>query len=91
LGGAPRIELIPGLGGHHPTSRRLLAVRKKHDSSWSGARWPSRRGRPGNGIRRLPPALVLACGILRIAASRAIRPPALAPVLPGTQKPFLFD
>ncbi len=90
LGGAPRIELIPASEAIDPHEPPLLAVRKKHDSSMVRCALAVKEGRARAMVSAGSTGAVLACGILRIGRIPGIDRPALAPVLPGTQKPFLL-
>ncbi len=90
LNGAPRIELIPATEMIDPHEAPLLAVRKKHDSSMVKCALAVKEGRAQAMVSAGSTGAILACGILRIGRIQGIDRPALAPVLPGTQKPFLL-
>ena len=68
----------------------MLAVRKKVNSSMVQAALAVRERRAHAMVSAGSTGAVLACGMLRIGRIRGIERPALAPVIPGKQKPFLL-
>lgn len=90
LQGAPRIELLPASEVIDPHEPSLIAVRKKHDSSMVKAALAVKEGKAQAMVSAGSTGAILACGILQIGRIQGIDRPALAPVLPGSKKPFLL-
>ena len=68
----------------------MLAVRKKVDSSLVRAMLEVKNGNAQAFVSAGSTGAVLAGGMIRIGRIRGIDRPALAPVLPGKNKPFLL-
>lgn len=68
----------------------MLAVRQKTESSLVKAVMAVRNGEAGAVVSAGSTGALLAGGMLRIGRIKGIERPALAPVLPGTKKPYLL-
>ena len=68
----------------------MLAVRRKVNSSMVQAMLAVREGRAGAVVSAGNTGAILAGGMLRIGRIPGIERPALAPVIPGSRKPFLL-
>lgn len=68
----------------------MLAVRKKADSSMVRAMLELKEGRAQAFVSAGSTGAVLAGGMIRVGRIRGIDRPALAPVLPGRNKPFML-
>ncbi len=68
----------------------MLAVRKKVNSSMVQAMLAVKDGRAGAVVSAGNTGAILACGMLRIGRIPGVERPALAPVLPGSKKPFML-
>ncbi len=68
----------------------MMAVRKKVNSSMVQAMLAVREKCAGAAVSAGSTGAVLACGMLRIGRISGIERPALAPVLPGANAPFLL-
>jgi glycerol-3-phosphate acyltransferase PlsX len=88
--GAARVELIPASEVIGPHEAPLIAVRKKHDSSMVKCALAVKEGKAQAMVSAGSTGAILACGILRIGRIQGIDRPALAPVIPGSKKPFLL-
>jgi len=90
LSGAKRIDFVPASEVIDPHEAPLIAVRKKLDSSMVKAALLVKEGKAQAMVSAGSTGAILACGILRIGRIPGIDRPALAPVLPGSKKPFLL-
>ncbi len=90
LGQEERIEILeaPDVIGMH--EQPMLAVRKKTESSLVKAMLAVREGRAGAVVSAGSTGAILAGGILRVGRIPGIERPALAPIIPGANKPFLL-
>ncbi len=68
----------------------MMAVRKKVNSSMVQAMLAVREKRAGAAVSAGSTGALLACGMLRVGRIPGIERPALAPVLPGENGPFLL-
>ena len=68
----------------------MMAVRKKVNSSMVQAMFAVREKRAGAAVSAGSTGALLACGMLRVGRIPGIERPALAPVLPGENGPFLL-
>ena len=85
-----RAEILPADDVIRMDESPMMAVRKKTDSSMVQAMLAVREGRAGAMVSAGNTGAVLAGGMLRIGRIPGIERPALAPVIPGTKKPFLL-
>lgn len=87
---ADRIKIVnaPDVISMHEAP--MLAVRKKTDSSMVRAMLELKSGEAQAFVSAGSTGAVLAGGMIRIGRIRGIDRPALAPVLPGRNKPFLL-
>ena len=85
-----RVEILPADEVIGMDESPMLAVRKKVNSSLVQAMLAVREGRAGAVVSAGNTGAVLAGGMLRIGRIPGIERPALAPVIPGSKKPFLL-
>ncbi len=85
-----RIEIIDCSETISMDEPPMLAVRKKVNSSMVQAMLAVREKRAGAAVSAGSTGPVLACGMLRVGRIPGIERPALAPVLPGANGPFLL-
>ena len=85
-----RIELLPADEVISMEEAPMLAVRRKANSSLVRAMLAVREGRAGAVVSAGSTGAVLAGGMLRLGRIPGIERPALAPILPGSTKPFLL-
>ncbi len=85
-----RIEIIDCSETISMDEPPMLAVRKKVNSSMVQAMLAVREKRAGAAVSAGSTGAVLACGMLRVGRIPGIERPALAPVLPGANGPFLL-
>ncbi|MBR4429354.1 MAG: phosphate acyltransferase PlsX [Clostridia bacterium] len=85
-----RIEILPADEVIEMEEPPMLAVRRKVNSSLVQAMLAVREKRAGAVVSAGNTGAVLAGGMLRIGRIPGIERPALAPVIPGSKKPFLL-
>lgn len=85
-----RIEILPADEVISMDEPPMLAVRRKVNSSLVQAMIAVREGRAQAVVSAGSTGAVLAGGMLRIGRIPGIERPALAPILPGLNKPFLL-
>ena len=85
-----RIGILPADDVIRMDEAPMLAVRRKEKSSLVQAMLAVRDGRAGAVVSAGNTGAVLAGGMLRIGRIPGIERPALAPVIPGSKKPFLL-
>ena len=85
-----RLEILPADEVIQMDESPMLAVRHKINSSMVQAMLAVREGRAGAVVSAGNTGALLAGGMLRIGRIAGIERPALAPVIPGVNKPFLL-
>ena len=85
-----RLEILPADEVIEMDEAPMLAVRQKVNSSMVQAMLAVREGRAGAVVSAGNTGALLAGGMLRIGRIPGIERPALAPVIPGVNKPFLL-
>ena len=85
-----RVEILPADDVIQMDEPPMLAVRRKVNSSMVQAMLAVREGRAGAVVSAGNTGAVLAGGMLRIGRIPGIERPALAPIIPGVNKPFLL-
>ena len=85
-----RVEIIDAPEVIGMEEAPMMAVRRKLNSSMVQAAMAVREKRAHAMVSAGSTGAVLACGMLRIGRIHGIERPALAPVIPGKNKPFLL-
>ena len=85
-----RLEILPADEVIEMDEPPMLAVRQKVNSSMVQTMLAVREGRAGAVVSAGNTGALLAGGMLRIGRIPGIERPALAPVIPGVNKPFLL-
>lgn len=85
-----RIEILNATQVIEMDESPMMAVRTKRDASMVVAMNAVREGRAGAAVSAGSTGAVLACGMFKVGRIKGIERPALAPVLPGLNKPFLL-
>ena len=85
-----RISILPANEVISMEDAPMLAVRKKVDSSMVQAVLAVKEGRAQAVVSAGSTGAFLACGMFRLGRIPGVERPALAVLIPGTQKPFLL-
>ena len=85
-----RIQVIDARQVIDMNEAPMMAVRQKPDSSMVRAMLSLKEGEAGAVVSAGSTGALLACGMLRVGRIRGIERPALGPVIPGTEKPWML-